>query len=193
MIHPDTELRWIDEQIGYGVFVTKPIPKGTIVWIRCALDITMTPAQVQALGEPYQPIFNHFAYFDSADNAILCWDIARYVNHSCNPAMMPVGEEIEIAVRDLLPGDHLTCDYAYCNIPLQCSCGEPNCRSLVQAADLQTNSSAAAKLTQEAIQCSSQVAQALLPFARNKEQANGLLTGQQELPSYSIFHCPTRL
>jgi hypothetical protein len=35
MIHPWTELRFINDSIGYGVFATQFIPKGTIVW---ALD-----------------------------------------------------------------------------------------------------------------------------------------------------------
>jgi uncharacterized protein len=193
MIHPDTELRWIDDQIGYGVFVTRPIPKGTVVWVRCALDIALSPAQVQELGEAYRPILDHFAYFDPSGTAILCWDIARYVNHSCRAAMMPVGEEVEIAVRDLQPGDHLTCDYAYCNIPLECNCGEPNCRSRVQAADLFADGADAASLTLAAIERAGAVPQPLLPFARDRQQIDPLLSGAVGLPDYSVFYCPSRV
>ena len=32
MIHPDTELRFISPEIGFGVFATKLIPQGTITW-----------------------------------------------------------------------------------------------------------------------------------------------------------------
>jgi|CXWL01.1.fsa_nt_gi hypothetical protein len=192
MIHPDTELRWIDDKIGYGVFVTRPIPKGTLVWIRCALDIALSPAQTAQLGDAYRPIFDHFAYFDSVGNAILCWDNARYVNHSCQPAMMPVGEEAEIAVRDLEPGDHLTCDYAYCNIKLECSCGEPNCRSRVQAADLFVDGVDAASRTRAAIVQASGVPQPLLVYARQRDQLDPLLSGRTDLPAYSIFHCPSQ-
>ena len=32
MIHPSTELRFINDEIGYGVVATRFIPKGTIVW-----------------------------------------------------------------------------------------------------------------------------------------------------------------
>lgn len=34
MIHPDTELRFINPEIGYGVFATQFIPRGTITWVR---------------------------------------------------------------------------------------------------------------------------------------------------------------
>ncbi|MHC5084588.1 MAG: SET domain-containing protein, partial [Planctomycetota bacterium] len=34
MIHPDTELRKVNETIGYGVFATRHIPKGTILYVK---------------------------------------------------------------------------------------------------------------------------------------------------------------
>jgi hypothetical protein len=192
MIHPHTELRWINEDMGYGVFVTKPIPKGTIVWVRCALDIIKTPAEVVELGDAYKTIFGHFAYFDAEGNAILCWDIARYVNHSCQPAMMPVGEEAEIAVRDLYPGEHLTCDYAYCNIPLECHCGAPNCRGLIKSEFLFLDAKESVAKTAAAIRASTAVHQPLLPFSKHRKALDPYLKGSIELPEYSIFHCPGR-
>ena len=138
MLHPDTQLRWIDDQIGYGVFVTRPIPQGTVVWVRCAFDIVLSPAQRAALDPAYRSIVDHFSYLDPQGDTILCWDHGRYINHSCQPAMLSVGDEAEIATRDLQPGDHLTCEYALCNIiePLDCNCGAPNCRSRIQADDV---------------------------------------------------------
>lgn len=38
MIHPDTELRFINEKIGYGVVALKLIPRGTITWALDKLD-----------------------------------------------------------------------------------------------------------------------------------------------------------
>jgi hypothetical protein len=38
LIHPDSELRFIDPAIGYGVFATSLIPKGTFTWVRDELD-----------------------------------------------------------------------------------------------------------------------------------------------------------
>jgi hypothetical protein len=35
VIHPATERRFLDSEPGYGVFATRPIPRGTIVWVLC--------------------------------------------------------------------------------------------------------------------------------------------------------------
>src|SRR5207244_1281605 len=33
MVHPDTEIRHIDDKIGYGVVAMRFIPRGTITWV----------------------------------------------------------------------------------------------------------------------------------------------------------------
>lgn len=38
MIHPDTKLNFVSKSIGYGVFATKFISKGTITWVLDELD-----------------------------------------------------------------------------------------------------------------------------------------------------------
>ena len=38
MLHPHTELKFVSPEIGYGIFVTALIPKGTITWVRDELD-----------------------------------------------------------------------------------------------------------------------------------------------------------
>lgn len=38
MLHPHTEIRYISEAMGLGVFATRPIPKGTLLWVLCPLD-----------------------------------------------------------------------------------------------------------------------------------------------------------
>ena len=50
MIHPDTELRFANPQIGLGVFATRfLIPKGTITWVRDQLDQALPPAAIAQL------------------------------------------------------------------------------------------------------------------------------------------------
>src|SRR5881296_1655598 len=49
MIHPDTELHFVDPEIGYGVFATKPIPRGTVIWTLCELDALSSPEAVRAM------------------------------------------------------------------------------------------------------------------------------------------------
>ena len=54
MIHPDTELRFINDKIGYGVVATKFIPKGTITWVLDKVDRFFTPSQVIQMDPLYQ-------------------------------------------------------------------------------------------------------------------------------------------
>ena len=79
------ELRLIDDDVGYGVFATAPIPRGTVTWTLCRLDIVFTPIEAAALPAPYRPIIDKYAYGDADGNLILCWDNARFINHSCKP------------------------------------------------------------------------------------------------------------
>ena len=48
---------------------------------------------------------------------MLCWDNGRYVNHSFNSNCLTTAYDFEIAIRDILPGEQLTDDYGYLNIP----------------------------------------------------------------------------
>ena len=42
MIHPNTKIEYINVQIGYGVFATHFIPKGTIVYVKDSLELEIT-------------------------------------------------------------------------------------------------------------------------------------------------------
>ena len=116
MIHPHTELRLINEQIGYGVVATRFIPQGTITWALDKLDRTFTPDQVRAMDIMYQEVLDKYTYRNSQGNHILCWDNARFVNHSSNANCLTTAYEFEIAIRDIQAGEELTDDYGYLNI-----------------------------------------------------------------------------
>jgi hypothetical protein len=47
----------------------------------------------------------------------LCWDNGRFVNHSFNSNCFTTAYDFEIAIRDIYPGEQLTDDYGYLNIP----------------------------------------------------------------------------
>ena len=51
MIHPDTTLVELGPPLCKGIVATRPIPKGTFTYVRDALDVTLTPAQWEALPE----------------------------------------------------------------------------------------------------------------------------------------------
>jgi len=127
MIHPHTELKYISPEIGYGVIATRLIPKGTITWASDQLDQVFTPHEVAAMEDVYKDILYKYTYRDSKGNLILCWDHSRFVNHSFNSNCITTAYSLEVAVRDIQPGEELTDDYGYLNClePFACL-PEPN-------------------------------------------------------------------
>lgn len=116
MIHPHTELRFISEQVGYGVVATRPIPKGTITWVLDKLDREFAPAEIVAMEPVYQEVLDTYGYRNGQGNIVLCWDHGRYVNHSFNANCLTTAYDFELAIRDIAPGEQLTDDYGYLNI-----------------------------------------------------------------------------
>lgn len=116
MIHPDTKLGYINDEIGYGVIATSFIKKGTITWVLDELDREFTPKQFEELGSIYKDILDKYSFRNNKGNYILCWDHARYVNHSFKSNCLTTAYDYEIAIRDIEPGEQLTDDYGYLNI-----------------------------------------------------------------------------
>lgn len=111
MMHQDTEIRYVNEIVGVGVFATKLIPKGTIVWIKDDLDIILDEEYIDSLDDTRKELIYKYAYEDNDGEYVLCWDHARYMNHSFNPNCVDTAYDFELAVRDIQPGEQLTCDY----------------------------------------------------------------------------------
>ena len=118
MIHPHTEFQFISNEIGYGVVATHFIPAGTITWVLDKLDREFSPVDFQNMEPIYQNILDTYTYRNNKGNYVLCWDNGRYVNHSFNSNCLTTAYDFEIAVRDIQPGEQLTDDYGYLNIPL---------------------------------------------------------------------------
>ncbi|MGF1557613.1 MAG: SET domain-containing protein [Flavobacteriaceae bacterium] len=116
MIHPHTELRFINASIGHGVVATKFIPAGTITWVLDKLDREFTPEEVSKMENIYRDILDTYTYRNNKGNFVLCWDLGRYVNHSFNSNCLTTAYDFEIAIRDIHPGEQLTDDYGYLNI-----------------------------------------------------------------------------
>ncbi len=61
------------------------------------------------------------------------------LNHSCEPNCGLSGSILLIAMRDIVPGEEITFDYAMCDASdydeFSCMCGQPTCRQLVTGAD----------------------------------------------------------
>jgi len=116
MIHPHTELQFINDEIGFGVVATRLIPKGTITWVLDDLDQEFTPKQFSKMNSRMQHMLDFYTYRNNKGNFVLCWDHARFVNHSFKSSCLSTSYDFEFAIRDILPGEQLTDDYGYLNI-----------------------------------------------------------------------------
>lgn len=139
MIHPDTELRMVSPDIGLGLFATRRIPRGTLTWVRDPLDQVISAADWKSLPPMLQAGLERHTWQDASGDTVLCWDLARFVNHACVPNCLNIAVGVEIAVRDIEAGEELTNDYAnlgmYDHERLQCQCGLPGCRGLIAPND----------------------------------------------------------
>jgi len=137
MIHPNTKLQWINEQIGYGVFATAFIPEGTIVYVQDPLEIVIQQDSPLLQDPNCLPSINKYAYLDEAGNRIISWDNAKYVNHCCHSNTLSTGYGFEIAVRDIQSGEEITDEYALFtsgqSFPLACHFAD--CRLVFKSED----------------------------------------------------------
>lgn len=186
MIHPDTELRFISPEIGYGVFAKRHIPRGTLIWAQCIFDRVFSADAVAEMTEASQEVLGHYAYIDLNGNYVLCWDGGRYVNHSCEPAMLGVDLGFEICVRDLQPGDEVTCEYGALNLTttLNCRCQSALCRGTISGADTATHWPAWDALVAAALLDADSVPQPLLRYALQPQIFTDYAKGLKQAPSF---------
>ena len=116
MLHPDTEVTFIDQEIGYGVVAKKKIPKGTITWIQDPLDRVFTSDEVDRLDDIYKAVLDTYTFRNKDGHFVLCWDNGRFINHSFKSNCLSTAYDFEIAIRDIEEGEELTDDYGYLNI-----------------------------------------------------------------------------
>lgn len=132
-MHPHSELRRVSDGVGFGVFATRPIPRGTLVYVKDSLEIVLREADFRSLPAAMQAIADRYSYMDPAGERILSWDLAKYVNHRCDCNTMSTGWGFEIALRDIDPGEEITDEYGLLNVPdpMPLACGCPRCRLLL--------------------------------------------------------------
>lgn len=140
MIHPNTELRLVDEQIGYGVFATVDIPEGTIVYVKDSLETVVTPSDYLQCDPTMKTVIDKYSYIDDRGNRIISWDFAKYVNHCCNCNTISTGYGFEIAIRDILKGEQITDEYGIFNLDMEMSlsCTFEDCRKKIMPEDFDT-------------------------------------------------------
>ncbi len=140
MIHPHTRLVTIDGVVGSGVIATRRIPRGTITWVMDELDQAFTGVDMDALPQAYEELFDRWTFHDGRGRRVLCWDLGRYMNHSCEPNCGGSEFWFEVALRDIEVGEQLTNDYATLYMRssegFDCRCGAESCRGVVSHAQV---------------------------------------------------------
>ncbi|CAH0158137.1 MULTISPECIES: SET domain-containing protein [Peribacillus] len=192
MIHPDTEIRFVNEKIGVGIFATKMIPKGTIIWALDDLDIILEEDEIESLDIVRREIVYKYAYLNDDDRYVLCWDHARYMNHSFSPNVVSTVYEIEFASRDILPGEQITCDYASLGIdePFECEPEEGTSSTVVMPDDYLHRYKEWDQLAREAFKRLNQVDQPLRHLIRPEfvDRVNAIAEGRAELDSFITLY-----
>jgi hypothetical protein len=185
LIHPDSELRFVSPAIGYGLFATRPIPKGSITWAADPLDQIVTAEKLKTLPELLAGLAHRYSYLNGRGDRILCWDHGRFVNHSCAATCLSPGFDFEIAVRDIAAGEEITDDYGTLNLeePFPCLCGAPRCRGQVLPDDPVRHGAEWDLLIAGAFPEIARVGQPLWDLVEEKTAVQQVLAGKLKVPS----------
>ncbi|MEU7067896.1 SET domain-containing protein [Streptomyces sp. NPDC046161] len=118
-----------------GLFATRPIPAGTAVWCPCTTCSRWTKEQVAVLPPDRYERLDTYGHL-LADGSLLLPCLGAYLmNHSCEANVLDLGLDFGVAVRDIAPGEEVTCDYATftedTGWSMECRCASPGCRGTV--------------------------------------------------------------
>jgi hypothetical protein len=181
MIHPHSELRFVSPEVGWGVFATRFIPKGTITWVLDPLDQIIAPSEASRLPAVLQHQLDIYSYQNGRGQRILCWDHARFVNHCCHPTSLAPGFDIE-------PGGQITDDYGSLNIEseFECACGNAQCRRIIGPDDFERFSDRWDELLASAFPLIGAVEQPLWDLVREQIPISEVLAGESRIPSCRV-------
>jgi uncharacterized protein len=137
---PKTEVR--ESKIhGRGLFATADIAKGDIVAVkgghivdRKTLRQEITPRLGPVEIQIDDDLFIAPVTDEERELSML------YLNHSCAANLGIRGEITFVAMRDIRAGEELTHDWAMTdddNYSVECKCGAPNCRKILNGKDWQ--------------------------------------------------------
>jgi hypothetical protein len=193
MLHPHTELRLIDDRVGYGVVATKRIARGTITWVLDDLDQRIPPHRVRKLNKLQRKHLEKYAFVDRDGAWVLCWDLGRYLNHSCEPSCVSL-YDFSVAMRDIHPGEQLTDDYSSLNLdePFACGCRAPSCRGEVGPDDFVRYAEDWDRAAGELLPLLSTVQQPLWSLVREKDAVKTALSNGARPTYRESYFAPDR-
>jgi uncharacterized protein len=96
-----------------GVFAVEAIARGSAVWeLTHGFDVVVPRELWPAWKDARGAFLARYGYLDERRGAyILCCDDARFMNHAADPNVGEVTDDRCLALRDIAPGEELTCDY----------------------------------------------------------------------------------
>lgn len=124
---------------GLGLFATEAVPAGTIVWHPCSRCPVFSGPSLSALGPSQFRQLDEYGYYLEDGSIILPCTLAFLLNHSCEANVLDYGLDFGITVRDIDPGDEITCDYrTFASDPgwsVECRCGSRRCAGQISPAN----------------------------------------------------------
>lgn len=121
---------------GLGMFAKKNIQKGEVTFIKGGHILEYKELFSSEVIFSYLPIDDKF--FIGAKDQTEELTIKLFNNHSCEPNCAIRGEITFIALRDIVAGEELTCDYATIDneeYEFLCNCKNKNCRKIITGFD----------------------------------------------------------
>lgn len=100
---------------GVGVFAAEPIRAGQLIYrFEPSFDRLISPADLEALPEPIRRFVDRYTYPLPGDPSVLVLDAdnGRHMNHSLNPNTNFADAVYGHAIKDIAPGEEITCNYA---------------------------------------------------------------------------------
>jgi SET domain-containing protein len=100
-----------------GLFADQLIPAGTVIWrFNPGYDLDIPLEEMNSQPAYVREFFEHYGYLDFHLNRyILCFDNARFINHSDTPNTRPDYSRethgVDIAIHDIKEGEEITTDY----------------------------------------------------------------------------------
>lgn len=100
---------------GVGVFAEAPVAAGAVIWrLDPALDRLIPRDEVERLDPLIQRFVERYSYPSPHDPKLLIVELdnGRFMNHADAPNTRFSDPDVGITLRDIAPGEELTCNYA---------------------------------------------------------------------------------
>ena len=100
---------------GVGCFTEERIKAGQTVWVFDErIDVRVRVSELVHFPTPTRALlkmYGHEEMYEGHRTIVLCGDHARHMNHSDDPNLIDGNGDVDVAARDIEPGEELTCNY----------------------------------------------------------------------------------